>query len=563
MINNMEEIELRYRRQAVDYADTVTVLNKLFHKVVRINLTEDTFEEIKVIEDEKSYSQGYSDKLSEWLRAFAEKGNVHGEDIEEYFNFCNIEALKKSLRYSHDNSVDNAGIKYRRKIKGQFRWVRMYVLPGTGYCDDNQVGIMFVSYIHEDYEKEEQIKRNLKEAYLAAESANAAKVDFLSRMSHDLRTPMNGIMGMTILALENIDDKEYLKSCLGKISSSSRHLMGIIDDILSMSSIESGKVSLSEESFSISNVLYDAISILSPQIEKKHHTINIKFGELIHKRVIGDEKRLQRALINIISNSVKYTKDNGLINIHLSETESVYNTSQKMGQYIFEISDNGIGMSKEFIERIYEPFERADEAVESGEIGTGLGMPITRSIVHLMNGEIRIESEPGKGSKITVMVSLKVDEEQTEEEQTKRDEINTMQKQIDLIRESDFSGKQFLLVEDNEVNLEIALAILKMTGASITVAHNGLEAVEIFKKSAENFFDIIFMDIKMPKMNGCEATKIIRNLERKDAVTTPVIAMTANVFAEDVCKAGEAGMNGHIAKPLNLKKLMDIITMFV
>lgn len=563
MINNMEEIELRYRRQAVDYADTVTVLNKLFHKVVRINLTEDTFEEIKVIEDEKSYSQGYSDKLSEWLRAFAEKGNVHGEDIEEYFNFCNIEALKKSLRYSHDNSVDNAGIKYRRKIKGQFRWVRMYVLPGTGYCDDNQVGIMFVSYIHEDYEKEEQIKRNLKEAYLAAESANAAKVDFLSRMSHDLRTPMNGIMGMTILALENIDDKEYLKSCLGKISSSSRHLMGIIDDILSMSSIESGKVSLSEESFSISNVLYDAISILSPQIEKKHHTINIKFGELIHKRVIGDEKRLQRALINIISNSVKYTKDNGLINIHLSETESVYNTSQKMGQYIFEISDNGIGMSKEFIERIYEPFERADEAVESGEIGTGLGMPITRSIVHLMNGEIRIESEPGKGSKITVMVSLKVDEEQTEEEQTKRDEINTMQKQIDLIKESDFTGKQFLLVEDNEVNLEIALAILKMTGASITVAHNGLEAVEIFKKSAENFFDIIFMDIKMPKMNGCEATKIIRNLERKDAVTTPVIAMTANVFAEDVCKAGEAGMNGHIAKPLNLKKLMDIITMFV
>lgn len=563
MINNMEEIELRYRRQAVDYADTVTVLNKLFHKVVRINLTEDTFEEIKVIEDEKSYSQGYSDKLSEWLRAFAEKGNVHGEDIEEYFNFCNIEALKKSLRYSHDKSVDNAGIKYRRKIKGQFRWVRMYVLPGTGYCDDNQVGIMFVSYIHEDYEKEEQIKRNLKEAYLAAESANAAKVDFLSRMSHDLRTPMNGIMGMTILALENIDDKEYLKSCLGKISSSSRHLMGIIDDILSMSSIESGKVSLSEESFSISNVLYDAISILSPQIEKKHHTINIKFGELIHKRVIGDEKRLQRALINIISNSVKYTKDNGLINIHLSETESVYNTSQKMGQYIFEISDNGIGMSKEFIERIYEPFERADEAVESGEIGTGLGMPITRSIVHLMNGEIRIESEPGKGSKITVMVSLKVDEEQTEEEQTKRDEINTMQKQIDLIRESDFSGKQFLLVEDNEVNLEIALAILKMTGASITVAHNGLEAVETFKKSPENFFDIIFMDIKMPKMNGCEATKIIRNLERKDAVTTPVIAMTANVFAEDVCKAGEAGMNGHIAKPLNLKKLMDIITMFV
>lgn len=563
MINNMEEIELRYRRQAVDYADTVTVLNKLFHKVVRINLTEDTFEEIKVIEDEKSYSQGYSDKLSEWLRAFAEKGNVHGEDIEEYFNFCNIEALKKSLRYSHDNSVDNAGIKYRRKIKGQFRWVRMYVLPGTGYCDDNQVGIMFVSYIHEDYEKEEQIKRNLKEAYLAAESANAAKVDFLSRMSHDLRTPMNGIMGMTILALENIDDKEYLKSCLGKISSSSRHLMGIIDDILSMSSIESGKVSLSEESFSISNVLYDAISILSPQIEKKHHTINIKFGELIHKRVIGDEKRLQRALINIISNSVKYTKDNGLINIHLSETESVYNTSQKMGQYIFEISDNGIGMSKEFIERIYEPFERADEAVESGEIGTGLGMPITRSIVHLMNGEIRIESEPGKGSKITVMVSLKVDEEQTEEEQTKRDEINTMQKQIDLIKESDFTGKQFLLVEDNEVNLEIALAILKMTGASITVAHNGLEAVETFKKSPENFFDIIFMDIKMPKMNGCEATKIIRNLERKDAVTTPVIAMTANVFAEDVCKAGEAGMNGHIAKPLNLKKLMDIITMFV
>ena len=234
-----------------------------------------------------------------------------------------------------------------------------------------------------------------------------------------------------------------------------------------------------------------------------------------------------------------------------------------MGLYIFEISDNGIGMSKKFLDKIYEPFERADDAIESGEIGTGLGMSITRSIVQMMNGDIQIQSEYGKGTKITITVWLKYDEEKPDNKESDTDELETIQNEIDYVRNRDFSGKQLLLVEDNEVNLEIDRAILNMTGADITVAHNGIEAIEIFSKSEEGHFDMILMDIKMPKMNGCDATKVIRGFNRKDALCVPIIAMTANVFAEDICKVEEAGMNGHIAKPLDLKKLMGIVSTFL
>lgn len=560
---NIEEVLRRCEGKNVDYEDSVTVLQTIFHKVLRINLTEDTFHEIKVVEYEKNVSKGYSKRLSRWIKDFADNGNVYEKDKDDYLNFCNIDSLRKNLKYSYENSYDNIGIRYRRKIGKKFRWVKMYIMPGIGYSEDNQVGIMFINDIHDDYKKDEDIKKNLKEAYISAEKANAAKTEFLSRMSHDLRTPMNAIMGMTILAVENIDDKEYLKSCMGRIRASSKHLMGIINDILYMSSIESGRVSLCEETFNINTVLNDAISIVSPHIEQKQHTVNVEIGEIRHNRVIGDEKRLQRVFVNVICNAAKYTGYKGIINIRLRERRDNYNSNHKMGQYIFEISDNGIGMSKKFLDKIYEPFERADDAIESGEIGTGLGMSITRSIVQMMNGDIQIQSEYGKGTKITITVWLKYDEEKPDDKESDTDELETIQNEIDYVRNKDFSGKQLLLVEDNEVNLEIARAILNMTGADITVAHNGIEAIEIFSKSAEGHFDMILMDIKMPKMNGCDATKVIRGFNRKDALCVPIIAMTANVFAEDICKVEEAGMNGHIAKPLDLKKLMGLVSTFL
>ena len=540
--------------------------------------------------------------------------------------------------------------------------------------------------ITEEKREEIQARQALQEACDAANRASQAKTDFLSNMSHDIRTPMNAIIGMTAIAGAHIDQKERVQDCLGKITQASRHLLGLINEILDMSRIESGRFALTEDDFSLSDMIDNLIAINQADIDFHHHKLSVHLNHLRHEKVTGDSLRLQQILTNILSNSIKYTPDGGQISISISEIPSL---SKEMGCFQFIIEDNGIGMTKEFQEILFQPFTRADDKRTGKVQGTGLGMAIAQNIARMMNGKIDVESKLGQGSRFTITVTLKlqetdmtpleeliplpvlvVDDDPVCCESTVRllkdigidGEFVTSGKQAidivraryqqnnnyfaiiidwqmpkmdglettrrirkivgpdvtiiilsaydfseveDLAREAgvdtfiakplfrsrlvsvlkslatgntasaetttslddfshvDLEGKHILLVEDNALNSEIASEILRMTGADVDTAENGKEALHKFIHSEIHHYDLIFMDIQMPLMNGYEATQAIRMLDRKDALTTPIIAMTANAFSEDILRAKQAGMDEHIAKPLDMKKLYDVLRKYL
>lgn len=548
-------------KQSTKLSDAISVLQNVFYKVLWVNLTEDAFEEIKVKEHEKEASIGYSNKISKWTRGFAEKGNIYCDDMESYLEFCKLSTMKNNLKKIYNHNKKNISIKYRRKIGNEFRWVKMSMLPSTGYSEDNQVCIIYISDIHDEYIKEEKIKKSLRESCCAAENANRQKLEFLSRISHELRTPMNAIFGMSVLANERIDEKEYVAECLEKINMSCNQLLAFIDDTLNYSKLEMGVIALDENIFKISNVIDDAIAMVSPQIEKRNHHLEIDLDDLYDMEIISDRNRIQRVLVNIFGNAVKYTPKGGNIYVKVIENDNFFISDTTIRKYSFIIKDNGIGIPDNFMSSIYEPFMRADNALEIGQQGTGLGMFITKSIINLMNGEIAIKSEEGKGTEVTITLYVKIPEDTAFEKNDSS--INETKLLLKDIKERNLSGKHFLIVEDNEVNLEIVVQILNMTGADLLTAKDGCEAVQIFNEKPEDFFDIIFMDLKMPRMNGYEATGTIRNSEKKYAKAVPIIAMSANVFFEDLNKASEAGMNGHISKPMNIKKLAKILNKYI
>ena len=406
----------------------------------------------------------------------------------------------------------------------------------------------------DDEYTEKLIKANaaLRDAYAVAKRANHAKTDFLSRMSHDIRTPMNAIIGMTAIAQMRLDDKERLADCLGKIEGSSRYLLSLINEVLDMSKIESGKFVLNEEQFKISELVAAIVEMIRPSMNAKKHEFHTDAGEIGHGCVIGDHVRIRQAFINILSNAVKYTPEGGKIEFIVTEKPTPENG---VGCYEFIIRDNGIGMTQEFLDRLYEPFERASDVRVNKEQGTGLGMPITKNIIEMMNGEIVVESESGKGTVFIVTIRLKLWEEAV----APVSEEKPASAALGTFHESDFSGIRALRVDDNALNLEIAEEILKMTGLEIETACDGREAFERFSASSEGYYKIVFMDIQMPEMNGYEATAAIRSLNRGDAKTIPIVAMTANAFAEDVRAAKDAGMDEHIAKPLDFGRLKEVL----
>ncbi len=531
-------------------------------------------------------------------------------------------------------------------------------------------------------EKKAEIESHnaLKEAYRAAENASRAKTEFLSNMSHDIRTPMNAIIGLTAIAGANIESQDRVVECLGKITKSSRHLLGLINEVLDMARIESGRMSLAEEDFSLPELVDNLLTITKPAIDEHKHQLEVHIEHIEHEAVCGDSLRIQQIFVNLMSNAVKYTPDGGNITLTIKEKPNGFS---ELGCYEFSIEDNGIGMTPEFQKIMFEPFSRADDHRTTKVQGTGLGMAIARNIVNLMNGDIQVESAPNKGTKITVTVYLKLQENEKEQEKELLDlpvlvvdddktccesTVATLQEigiagewvltgkeavercaarhktgrdyfavildwkmpEIDgiatarKIREQvgedvtiiiltsfDFSeieeearaagvnafmakplfrsrltatlrqftsgkkeknarnyledfakenyaGKRILLVEDNELNREIATEIIGMTGVTIDSAENGKIAVEKVMEAPEKWYDLIFMDIQMPIMNGYEATAAIRSLAGSRG-KVPIIAMTANAFAEDVQLAKNTGMNEHIAKPLDLNKLNDVL----
>lgn len=390
----------------------------------------------------------------------------------------------------------------------------------------------------------------LEQALVKANAASSAKTAFLSNMSHDIRTPMNAITGFTNLALEHINETEKVKNYLEKVATSSNHLLSLINDVLDMSRIEAGKIMLDLEPENLLNIINYIKDILTPEISLKQQNFIINTDELIHQDVVCDRLRLNRVLLNIISNSIKYTQKNGSISITVSEQDS---TKENYKRFTFIIEDNGMGMNEEFLKTIFEPFTRERNSTVSGIQGTGLGMAITKNLIDIMNGTINIESHEHKGTKTTICLELQLSDNNTA--------IND--KALETTEKISFSGTKILLVDDNDFNREIANLILTDEGIIVEEATNGLEAVEKIASSKPGSINLILMDIQMPGMNGYEAAKNIRALENKELSEIPIIAMTANAFEEDRALAFSAGMNEHISKPLNLAKLMEVLGKFL
>lgn len=553
---------------------------------------------------------------------------------------------------------------------------------------DSQHELWILSSIHspQSYLTElEQTNLTLQQALKEAEKINRAKSSFLSNMSHDIRTPMNAIMGMTSIALSHIDEKSRVQDCLFKIKTTSSHLMSLVNDVLDMSRIDSGRLTLNEEVFSLADLIHDIVVIVRPQAAQKKHTLQIQIGTIYEENLIGDPLRLRQILVNIIGNAIKYTLENGNITIQFKQhfLESSANSQQNTSVVWFDFlcEDNGIGMSQEFLERIFIPFERVNNNTTNKIEGTGLGMSIVKNLVDRMGGEITVKSKEGIGSSFYVTIPITIStqnrispnlpseqtiliveskgsltqqilsyldnsglipvhfetgvravawltEQQYENQmpcamllgqkledmsvlelaahvrqlagpdfpillvseedwaqieyratragvnafvpcplfksrllETLSNLINRLEKENDSYQNQtiDYSNYHILLVEDMELNQEIVVEMLSVTGVQVEVANNGAHAVEKFKASQEGYFDLIFMDIQMPIMNGYEATRQIRQLNRADAKSIWIVAMTANAFVEDIHLSREAGMNDHCSKPIDPDRLQEIL----
>ena len=399
--------------------------------------------------------------------------------------------------------------------------------------------------IDEEIRKEFGVRKELEDAKLAAESANRAKSTFLFNMSHDIRTPMNAIIGFTDIALKHTDDPERVSESLGKVKSSSEHLLSLINDVLDMSRLESGQVKIEEEPLCIDTEAENLYNILVGTAEAKDISLVSSIApSLTHHWVYADRLRLMRVLTNIVSNSVKYTNPGGRIDILAEELPC---EREGCARIRYTVTDTGIGMSREYLEHVFEPFSRAESATRSGVIGTGLGMAITRSLVELMGGTIAIQSELGKGTSVAIELEHRIAEPEKAAAAESAEAFGIL------------AGKKILLVEDNELNREIATDILEEEGILVDTAEDGDIAVSKLESAAPGQYDLILMDIQMPRMNGYEAARAIRALPDPCAARIPIIAMTANAFDEDKQNAFEAGMNGHIAKPIDVPTLLKAL----
>ena len=386
------------------------------------------------------------------------------------------------------------------------------------------------------------------EALQTAENANKAKTDFLSNMSHDIRTPMNAIIGITSLIRHDAGNKDKVIEYADKIGISSQHLLGIINDVLDMSKIEAGKTVFNYTDFSILDLITELNTIFHPQIAEKNQTFTVTKENIRHEWVNGDQVHLMQIFSNLLSNAVKYTQEGGKIQFLVEECET---KSSVYAKYRFLVSDNGMGMSADFKETIFDPFTRAESSAINKIQGTGLGMAITRNLVKAMGGTIDVESELGQGSCFEVLIDLRIAEDRTA--------ALAAQEEIEEPDSNILKGMRFLCAEDNELNAEILMELLKIEGAECIICENGERVVEAFEQSAPGDYDMILMDVQMPVMNGYEATKAIRRSSHELAKTIPIIAMTANAFSEDIQHSLAAGMNAHISKPVDMKTLEKTI----
>lgn len=628
----------------------------------------------------QNYNVAYLDISEDFSMAVSHSENILVEILNKTIGQIDSTEITSSI-IQHSNAERKYGLKELLRHYS----MAVIVILCLFFAALLFVFIVFRSRTKRFNNQQARMLATLESALDSASAANEAKTSFLSNMSHDIRTPMNGIIGMTAIAAANIDDTARVKDCLAKITSSGKHLLALINEVLDMSKIESGEIHLNEDDIDLSELMDDLITMNKPLADSKHHEMVMHVVNVSHENVIGDKLRLQQVFTNLVSNAVKYTPEGGKISITLTEKPS---KNPKRGCFEFSVEDNGIGMSEEYLPKLFDPFSRADNTSTNHTQGTGLGLTITRNIVQMMDGEIDVKSKVGKGSKFTVTLYLKLREtaearyedfvdlnilmvdddklicestelilselgmncewvlsgreavklvEQRHEENNDyfavlidwkmpdMDGVETMREirkrvgedmpiiiisaydwsdiEVEatlagvncfiekplfksrlvnlferllkheisgedselkkLTEQTDFSGKRALLAEDNAINAEIATEILQMTGLEVDWAHDGREAVEKMQSSEHGYYDCIFMDIQMPVLNGIEAAKEIRKLPNEDAASIPIFAMTANAFADDVKAVLDAGMNEHIAKPIDFDILMNILNKYL
>ena len=475
-----------------------------------------------------------------------------------------VQAMKKHTDSQHIYHLKNEGTRcYGIMLKQRDYYIYAY-LPDTEVFHNLPFSVISIIFLYflmfsifwfwtyrtnlahrkQELEKDEKYKTELLIAAKKAEAANRAKTEFLQRMSHDIRTPINGICGMLNVADHYADDMEKQTECRIKVKEASNLLLELVNDVLDMSKLESDEIVLEESPFNLSKIAKEALVVIEQIAAEQNIRIVWEKKEIIHRDLIGSSEYVKRVMMNILSNAVKYNRANGSIYISCTEIPS---EQPGMTTMEFICRDTGIGMTEEFQKHIFEPFAQEHEGSRTKFAGTGLGMAISRKLVEKMGGTITFESEKGVGTTFVIRVPFKIDLDADKREEQKD------------VSEKSIKGLHILLAEDNELNMEIAEFMLQSAGAEVTKAWNGQETVELFRNSEPGEFDVILMDIMMPVTNGYEATKMIRSLDREDAKTIPIIAMTANAFTEDRLRAKEAGMDDHVAKPVDVNLLIKLI----
>ena len=522
---------------------------------------------LKHLKGDQAITEEEADSLQKKLDGREQGVELLGSDKPYYLGYCPIENNNTMLICIVEKSVvDNVLKDYQKTIGFTTLLMAGFILllfAGL-FCSisrrslaeqkaeyekrNNEIQTQAMKEMEESNKKLKKAKDITTEALQTAENANKAKTDFLSNMSHDIRTPMNAIIGMTSLIRHDAGNKAKVIEYADKIDISSQHLLGIINDILDMSKIEAGKTVFKYTDFSMPDLIEELNTIFQPQIAERNQTLMVIKENIRHEWVNGDQVHLMQIFSNLLSNAVKYTQEGGKIQFLVEECET---NSSVYAKYRFLVSDNGMGMSADFKETIFDPFTRAEGSVTNKIQGTGLGMAITRNLVEAMGGTIDVESELGQGSCFEVLIDLRIAED--------RSVSSTVQEEKNEQNDNIFQGMRFLCAEDNELNAEILTELLKIEGAECTICENGEEILKTFEKSAPGDYDMILMDVQMPVMNGYEATKAIRRSSHELAKKIPIIAMTANAFSEDIQHSLAAGMNAHVSKPVEMRVLEKTI----
>ena len=513
--------------------ETVKTLGNRYYALYRVNYNTDTYEMIKG---------------SDYIRAKLSRKGSYSEMLKVMEEIIEPDAYKEFCDSFSSGSIKNLVLKnqrdyggdFRRLVDNQYRWFNVRILFDDS-LDSNEVVLSFQDI---DAEKHHQFreKKLLQEALASSKRSEKTKQAFFSNMSHDMRTPLNAILSLSDLTLQNSDDPEKVQGYVQKISYSGRQLLNLVNDILSMSRMEQGKVVLSNQNIDLEKCIIECAEPFKLQAEAESKNFNLEFN-IKNKYVFGDPNRINQILNNLLSNAFKFTEKGDTISVSVKQFEGPVRS-----QYQVVVSDTGIGMSEEFLPQLFEPYARETRFSNKHISGTGLGMPIVKNLITEMSGQITVKSKLGVGTEFTITLPFVVINAEehingSEDKKSKAPEVFSLQ------------GKKILLAEDNVLNMEIAVEILSMNGIEVVQAWNGKEALDIFKNSTPFEFDAVLMDMQMPQMDGCEAAQRIRALSRPDAKVIPIIAVTANAFAEDIAATTAAGMDAHISKPIDFKAL--------